>query len=158
MSKLDIDQEIKELVFRFKRLKKALEEENTLSPAQRAAADFAKNMKGMSREELQKKAREIAEQRQAQHLASQLQKRGILGTQPLQRQPTSAEQQVWLANNGFKTEEELAKQESQWGNSINSWLAEATKPLNQRFKSEEEERAYWDRIKVSDNGQGNGGY
>jgi hypothetical protein len=165
MTNKEMAAELDELMTRFKRLKKSLDEEQyeRLSPAQQAIAEAARQFKGDLRKAdkatLLKKAREIGEQQQAQRLANQLQRSGILGSGPRQQlQPSGADQETWLKNNGFQTEDQLAKQESEWGNGINNWLQEATKPINQRFKSEEEERAYWDRIKVSDNGRGNEGF
>ena len=59
---------------------------------------------------------------------------------------------------GLGVSEEMAKAaEQQWSGAINNWLAEATKPISQRFASEEEEIAYWNSIKVSDSG-GDHGY
>ena len=42
MTKDEINKELGDLIYRFKVLKKALAEEDTLSPAQRAAADIAR--------------------------------------------------------------------------------------------------------------------
>jgi hypothetical protein len=59
---------------------------------------------------------------------------------------------------GLGVSEEVAKSaEQQWSGAINNWLAEATKPISQRFASEEEELAYWNNIKVGDTG-GDHGY
>lgn len=166
-NKINIEQELGELIYRFKNLKKALaEEEQNLTPMQKLAAEYAKHFKGVvpTKEQLVKKAREINEQKQAQNLANQLQKAGILGNRPPPRQPTSDEQRMAAQNmyaqaNGFSTQEEMRKAEDNWGTGvINNWLAEATKPINQRFSSPEEEQAYWDSIKVNDSGKGNGGY
>jgi hypothetical protein len=38
------------------------------------------------------------------------------------------------------------------------WLKEAQKPISQNFRSEEEEIAYWNSIKVSDRDDGKSGY
>lgn len=55
--------------------------------------------------------------------------------------------------------EEMAKAaENQWHNTVNNWLTEATKPISQRFASEEEELAYWSNIKVDDRDDGKSGY
>lgn len=166
MTNKEMASELDELMTRFKRLKKALDEEQyeRLSPAQQAIAEAARQFNGdlrkVDKASFLKKAQAIGEQQQAQRLAAQLQRAGILGTRPPPpRQPSNEEQRMWLASQGGDTEESLAKAEQDWGkNPINNWLNEATKPLNQKFSSEEEERAYWDRIKVSDGGGGNGGY
>lgn len=157
MNKAEMEKELGDLIYRFKVLKKALaQEDENLSPAHRMIAEIAQSLKTpsappppkLTREQVLVKAREMLEQRHSQNLANQLQKAGILTQRPPQ-QPTSKEQEQWLVNNGFDTEETLAKAEEGWGkNPINNWLLEAQKPISQRFKSEEEERAYWDRIKV----------
>lgn len=167
MTKDEINKELGDLIYRFKVLKKALAEEE-LSPLEKAMAETAKAFRKpappkQTREQVLAKAKELFEQQHAQRLANQLQKTGILGTRPPPRQPTNEElamaaQNQWAQQNGFSSQEEMEKAESEWGNIHNNWLAEATKPLNQRFKSEEEERAYWDKIKVSDSGRGNEGY
>jgi hypothetical protein len=163
MNKMEMQKELNELIVRFRKLKKALDEDQGLSPAQRAAAEVANSLKTkpLTREQVLAKAKELAEQQHAQRLANQLQKAGILGTRAPPRQPTSEEmrlaaQNMWAQANGFSTQEELEKAEANWGNGINNWLVEAQKPINARFKSEEEEKAYWDRIKVQDS-SGNGG-
>lgn len=70
------------------------------------------------------------------------------------KQPTDQEMFGHLVAN----EQELAKQDTQWNNSINNWLVEATKPISQKFASEEEEAAYWNSIKISDRDDGKSGY
>ncbi len=164
MTKDEINKELGDLIYRFKVLKKAMaeEEREALSPAQRMITEIVQGLKvpakpvapKQTREQVLSKAKEMFEQQHAQRLANQLQKTGILGGRPPPRQPTSAEmsaaaQNMWAQQNGFSTQAELEKAESEWGNGINNWLAEASKPINQKFKSEEEERAYWDRIKVN---------
>lgn len=55
--------------------------------------------------------------------------------------------------------EEMAKAaEQQWHGTLNNWMVEASKPISQRFASEEEEVAYWNSIKVQDRDDGNSGY
>lgn len=55
--------------------------------------------------------------------------------------------------------EEMAKKaEQQWSGTLNNWLVEASKPISQRFSSEEEEMAYWSKIKVEDRDDGKSGY
>lgn len=166
MTKDEINKELGDLIYRFKALKKALaEEEQSLSPLERAMAETAKAFRNrnaapkLTREQVLIKAKEMLEQQHAQRLANQLQKSGILTGKLPPRQPTSEEQEMWLVNQGFDTEESLAKKEESWSkNPINNWLVEATKPLNQRFKSEEEELAYWNSLKVNDSNRGNEGY
>lgn len=163
MTNKEMAKELDELMTRFKRLKKALDDEQyeRLSPAQQAIAEAARQFRGdltkANKAAFLKKAQEIGEQQQAQRLANQLQRAGILGARPPPpRQPTDEEMALaWAAQN---PDESMEKSEQAWGNTFNNFFAEVTKPLNQRFRSEEEERAYWDRIKVVDNGQGNGGY
>lgn len=164
MTKDEINKELGNLIYRFKVLKKALaEEEKEMTPLEKAMAETAKAFAKpkpapkLTREQVLAKAKEMFEQQQAQRLANQLQKTGILGTRPPPRQPTNEEMAMYAHQQGVPTQEELEKQEAGWGNSINNWLSEATKPLNQRFNSEEEERAYWDNIKVNGGG-GDHGY
>ena len=47
------------------------------------------------------------------------------------------------------TEEMIKAAEAQYAGGINGFYAEAMKPINSRFKSEEEELAYWRSIKVN---------
>lgn len=160
MTKDEINKELGDLIYRFKTLKKALAEEE-LSPIERAMADTIKTFSKptpskLTREQVLSKAKEMFEQQHAQRLANQLQKSGVLTGKPPPRQPTSEEQALWLASQGFDTEESLAKKEENWGNGINNWLAEASKPINQKFKNEEEERAYWDKIKINGSGRDEG--
>jgi hypothetical protein len=54
--------------------------------------------------------------------------------------------------------EHLEDHDYQWGNSINNWLQEATKPLSNRFSSTEEELKYWNSIKVSGSDDESAGY
>ncbi len=167
MTKDEINKELGDLIYRFKILKKALvEEEQALSPLEKAMRDtakaFSKPVSTLTREQVLVKARELAEQQHSQRLANQLQKSGMLGSRP-PRQPTSEEMSkaatnMWAQQNGFSTQEEMNKAESEWGNGINNWLVEAAKPISQKFKNEQEERAYWDKISVSDSGRGTEGY
>lgn len=60
---------------------------------------------------------------------------------------------------GLGVSEEVLKSDARgWDNTMNSWLAEATKPISQRFASEEEEMAYWSKIKVADRKDDDTGY
>ena len=55
--------------------------------------------------------------------------------------------------------EEMAKKaEQQWNGTLNNWLAEASKPISQRFASQAEEEAYWASIRVDDRDDGKSGY
>lgn len=168
MTKDEINKELGDLIYRFKVLKKALaEEEKSLSPLDKAIAETIAALKPkpappkLTREQVLVKAKELFEQQHAQRLANQLQKAGVLGTRPPPRQPSNEEmamaaQNMWAQQNGFSSQEEMNKAESEWGQGINNWLTEATKPLNQRFKSEQEEREYWDRIKINGSGRDEG--
>lgn len=174
MTKDEINKELGDLIYRFKILKKALaEKEEVLSPVHQRAAEIAASLKRfteptpvapkLTREIVLKKARELAEQQQAQRLANQLQKTGVLGTRPPPSQPSNEEMQMaaqnmWAQQNGFSTQEDLEKAESEWGNNLNNWMAEATKPLNQKFKNEEEEIQYWKSLKVNGIGGDDHGY
>jgi len=169
MTKDEINKELGDLIYRFKVLKKALVEEETLSPAQRAAANIARSLSKplaappkLNREQVLAKAREVLEQQHSQRLANQLQKAGALGTrppgQPTNQEMAAAAKNMWAQQNGFSSQEDMNKADAEWGQGINNWLAEATKPISQRFKNEQEEREYWDRIKVNDGGRGNDGY
>lgn len=55
------------------------------------------------------------------------------------------------------TEEMEKANNEKWQKGAFGWLAEAAQPISQRFASEEEEMAYWSRIKISDSG-GDAGY
>ena len=153
MTKQEIDSELTELVARFRRLKKAMAEEQTLSPAQRAAAaEAAKYAGALSKSSWgQLRPGSMAgedEAAKAKQLAKMLESRGILGTRPPPRQPTDQEMFGHLVTPPEKAEQ----MEKAWGNTMNNWMAEVTKPLNARFKSKEEEAAYWDSIKITDSG------
>lgn len=74
-------------------------------------------------------------------------------------QPSSQEFTAAGEAMGLGVSEEMLKSEEQaWGNTMNNWLAEATKPISQRFNSEEEELAYWSRIKVAEKKEDDYGY
>jgi len=75
------------------------------------------------------------------------------------RQPTSEDMIMAGEQMGIGVSEQVIKsQDQRWNNSINNWLAEAAKPISQRFASEEEEIAYWNSIKVVDKDDGSSGY
>lgn len=56
------------------------------------------------------------------------------------------------------TEQMVKAAEQDWSGKLNNFFAEASKPLSSRFKSEEEELAYWSSIKVEDRDDGKSGY
>ena len=45
-----------------------------------------------------------------------------------------------------------SSRDAEWNLSLSKWFEEVTKPISQRFSSEEEELKYWNSIKVSDHG------
>lgn len=170
MNKAEMEKELGDLIYRFKVLKKALAEEGpALSAAERMMTEIAAGLKmptpkpapKLTREQVLMKAKEMLEQQHSQRLANQLQKSGILGMRPPPRQPTNEEmtnaaQNQWAQQNGFSSQEDMNKAEAEWGNGINNWLIEAQKPISQKFKSEAEEREYWDRIKINGSGRDEG--
>ena len=89
-------------------------------------------------------------------LANQLTKvmvgKNMLGIKP-PRQPSNEE----MFGHLVPSEDQLKKAEHEWNNRMN-WLQEAVKPISSRFKSAEEEQAYWDSIKVADRDDGKPGY
>ena len=89
----------------------------------------------------------------ANQLANLMNNRAMLG-QPPPSQPTDEE----MFGGGVVTEEMAKAAEHKWGNTFNNWMAEATKPISQRFAYEAEEIAYWNKIKISDNDDGQSGY
>lgn len=145
MSKIDINKELADLIYRFRRLKKAIQEED-LTPAQRAADRIAARI-------LAKKGEGDSDTDKANQLLNTMVKNNLLGLGPIPvgtvpRQPTDEE----LFGHLVADEETVKKSEENWHNSINNWLHEANKPINSRFKTPEEEQEYWDSIKVSDGG------
>jgi hypothetical protein len=100
---------------------------------------------------------EKAENLMAGQLANLMNNKSMLGQS--HRQPSSEDFIMAGEQMGMGTSEEVVKsQDKQWNNTINNWLTEATKPISQRFSSEEEEQAYWDSIKVGDRDDGKSGY
>ncbi len=104
------------------------------------------------------------EEASAQQLANLMAGKNMLGEKvhpavaammaPPPPQPTDEQMFGHLA-----VSEEMAKKaDAQWGNTFNNWLTEASKPISQRFASEEEELAYWRNIKVEDRDDGKSGY
>ncbi len=106
---------------------------------------------------------QTGEQKAAQQMANLLAGKKMLGDIPVgmrhmfadpKPQPTDQEMFGHLA-----VSEEMAKAaEREWSGTLNNFFAEATKPLSQRFRTEEEELAYWNSIKVSDKDDGKSGY
>jgi hypothetical protein len=92
----------------------------------------------------------------ANQLANMMHSKAMLGGH---RQPTSEDMIMAGEQMGLGSKEQVAKsQDQQWSGAINNWLAEATKPISNRFASEEEETAYWNSIRVSDSDSGESGY
>ena len=79
--------------------------------------------------------------------------KSMLGVQP-PPQPTDEE----MFGGGVVTEEMAKAAQNKWNNTLNNWLTEASKPIAQKFNSEEEELAYWNSIKVNDRDDGSSGY
>lgn len=103
------------------------------------------------------------EESSAQQLANLLAGKKMLGDIPMgmrhmfndpKPQPTNQEMFGHLE----VTEEMAKKAETEWAGTLNNFFAEASKPLSQRFRSEEEELAYWNSIKVADKDDGKSGY
>jgi hypothetical protein len=70
------------------------------------------------------------------------------------KQPTNDDFIASGEQMGLGSTKELVKKEQEsFNSSINNWLKEATKPISQRFSSEEEELAYWNNIKVPDSSE-----
>lgn len=104
---------------------------------------------------LAKETAQVGEDHVANQLAQMMHSKALLSNF---KQPSSQEFEAAGEAMGMGVSEEMAKNaEQQWNGAINNWLAEATKPISQRFASEEEELAYWSKIKVSDSG-GDHGY
>lgn len=86
----------------------------------------------------------------AQQLADMMSNKSMFSQE--HRQPTEEDFIMAGEQMGLGVSEKVLKsQEQSWGNAINNWYTEASKPLNARFSSEEEELAYWKNIGVSDN-------
>lgn len=93
----------------------------------------------------------------ANQLAEMMKSKAMLN--PNHNQPSNAMFDAAGEAMGLGVSEEVLKtQEQGWNNTINSWLAEATKPISSRFASEEEELAYWSKIKVTGNSSDDSGY
>lgn len=81
-------------------------------------------------------------------LASMMKSKSMLN--PNHQQPTNAMFDAAGEAMGLGVTQEMAKTaEQSWNGAINNWLAEAVKPISSRFASEDEELAYWSKIKVA---------
>lgn len=93
----------------------------------------------------------------AQQLAKMMNSKAML--RPDHRQPTQAEFDAAGEAMGLAVTEDMAKAAEQgWNNTLNSWLVEATKPISQRFRNEQEELDYWSNIKIQDRDDSQSGY
>lgn len=101
------------------------------------------------------KAAVVAEQQVMDMLAKKV---GNMMPMNAKLQPTQAEFEAAMVAQGMAhTPEQLAKMDADWGSTMNGFYAEASRPISQRFKNDEEEEAYWAGIKISggaDNGPG----
>jgi hypothetical protein len=88
----------------------------------------------------------------ANQLSSVMAGKNMLGIKP-PPQPTNEQ----MFGHLVPSEEQLQKAEHDWNNRFN-WLQEAMKPISSRFKTPEEEEAYWRSIKVTDKDDGKPGY
>ncbi len=103
---------------------------------------------------LQKNVTLQGEEAAANQLLKLMMGKSMLGQQP-PPQPTDEQ----MFGGGVVTEEMAKAAEGKWNNTINNWLAEATKPISQRFASEAEELAYWNSLKINgDRDDGSSGY
>ena len=107
----------------------------------------------VDQEYLKKAELQTGEEAAAQRLGEMMQGRGLFGPPP-PKQPTDQEMFGHLVS----SDEELQKKESEWGNTMNNWFAEANKPISKRFASEQEEIAYWDSLKIADRDDGQSGF
>jgi hypothetical protein len=62
-----------------------------------------------------------------------------------------------LFNQSLVSDEQARAADQKWQNTFN-WLQEASKPINSKFKSEQEEIEYWNSIKISDSDDNSSGY
>lgn len=103
------------------------------------------------------------EESSAQQLANLLAGKKMLGDIPMGMRhmfndPPAQPNDQQMFGHLEVTEEMAKKAESEWAGTLNNFFAEATKPLSQRFRTEEEELAYWSSIKVADKDDGKSGY
>lgn len=113
---------------------------------------------------LAKGQRESGEQAAATQLANLMMGKQMLGNdvhpmvQQMMAPPPPQPTDEQLFGHLVVSEEMAKKAESEWSGTLNNFFAEATKPLSQRFRTEEEELAYWNSIKVADKDDGKSGY
>lgn len=111
-------------------------------------------------EEIAKFAKEHVQQGDdalANQLATMMNSKAMLN--PTYRQPSSEDMIMAGEQMGLGVDEKMVKTaDKDWGNTINNWLVEATKPISQRFASEAEELAYWSKIKVAGGSNDEPGY
>lgn len=113
----------------------------TLNPEE--LAEFARQ-RGV---EVKKSQPEWTDNEMASKLAQAMPKGG------LQLQPTNKDFEQAMVNQGIgMSKEQLEKSDANWGNSLNNFFAEASKPLSARFNSQEEEDAYWASIRIAPSG------
>ena len=96
---------------------------------------------------------QVGEDALANQLGNLMAGKAMLGNAP-PAQPT--DQQMF--GHLVVTEEMQKANEKKWQGAAFDWLAEAAKPISQKFNSEEEELAYWKSIKVGDRDDGQAGY
>ncbi len=107
------------------------------------------------------KSKKTAAERAEQTVMDMLAKTvgGMIAPQNQKLQPTQEEfEQAMVAQGIAFTPEQLEKMDKDWGNTMTDFFREASKPLSARFRSEEEEQAYWANIRVSDKGDNGPGY
>lgn len=98
-----------------------------------------------------KKKNLSADEVAADQLIKYMQDRGMLNNST---QPTDEQMFGHLA-----VSDEVAKQaDNKWNNTFNNWLTEASKPISDRFASEQDEINYWNSIKIGDRDDGQSGY
>lgn len=91
------------------------------------------------------------EEEAADQLIKYMQDRGMLSSNT---QPTDEQMFGHLV-----VSDEVAKSaDNKWNNTFNNWLAEASKPISDRFASEQDEINYWNSIKIGDRDDGQSGY
>jgi len=129
------------------------------SAALQAARDSAKNkaqpVKVATPEEvaamnakLKKSEVEWSEQEAAKNLAKAMPVPVITG------QPTDVDfERILMQSGAIVSEEQAEAINKSWGDTIQDFFAEASKPIGQRFASQEEEDAYWRSIKVGGGGR-----
>lgn len=127
-------------------LKKGWADHLPFPSAEQEIMNFAATQKGIQ-----------TENQLSNQLANLMSGRSMLGQG--HRQPTSEEMIAAGQSMGMGiSESTVQKADTQWNNSFNNWLVEASKPISQRFSSEEEEQQYWSSIGIQDKDDGRSGY